>query len=112
MQRIDWSEIPADEVYPGIRRQVLQGVRQTIVRYLYAPDSAFPIHSHPQEQVTLVIAGEIEFTVDGRSLTLRAGQAAIIPANIPHGARVIGPTTVETFNALSPRRDDQPAQTR
>lgn len=112
MRAIAWSELPAEEVYPGISRQVLQGERQTMVRYVYLPGSVFPVHSHPQEQVTLIILGEIEFVVDGETSILRAGQAAVIPANMPHGARVIGSTMVETINALSPRRDDQPAPAR
>jgi quercetin dioxygenase-like cupin family protein len=109
MESITWSDVPADEVYPGISRQILHGERQTMVRYVYAPGSIFPIHSHPEEQVTIVISGEIEFTIDGEPVELRAGQAAVIPANMPHGAKVIGKTTVETFNALSPRRERQPA---
>jgi quercetin dioxygenase-like cupin family protein len=109
METVTWSEFPAEEVYPGISRQVLHGKRQTMVRYVYAPGSVFPVHSHPEEQVTIVISGEIEFTIDGIPAVLRSGQAAVIPANMPHGARVIGNVAVETFNALSPRRERQPA---
>ena len=109
MAAVTWAEVPAEEVYPGISRQVLHGERQTMVRYLYQPGSAFPVHSHPEEQVTVVISGEIEFTIDGVPAVLRGGQAAVIPATMPHGARVIGDVAVETFNALSPRRERQPA---
>jgi quercetin dioxygenase-like cupin family protein len=112
MDVADWSDRPVDEVYPGITRQILQGERQTLVRYVYAPGSVFPVHSHPQEQITAVISGEIEFVIEGEPIVLRGGQAAVIPANMPHGARVVGASVVETFNALSPRRDDQPAPAR
>ena len=109
MAVIDWSAEPAIEVYDGISRQVLNGERQTMVRYVYQPGAVFPVHSHSQEQITVVISGEIEFTVAGENMTLRAGQAAVIPAGIPHGARVVGDEIVETFNALSPRRESHPA---
>ena len=112
MRPVTWADVPSEEVYPGITRQVLHGDRQTMVRYVYAPGSVFPVHSHPEEQVTVVLAGEIEFTIDGTPTVLRGGQAAVIPANMPHGARVIGKTAVETFNALSPRREHQPAPAR
>jgi quercetin dioxygenase-like cupin family protein len=112
MESITWSGIPEEEVYPGISRQVLHGERQTMVHYVYSPGSVFPIHSHPEEQVTVVISGEIEFTIDGEPALLRGGQAAVIPANMPHGAKVIGNVAVETFNALSPRRERQPAPPR
>ncbi len=109
---VAWADVPAEEVYPGIVRRVLQGDCQTMVRYDYAAGSVFPVHAHPQEQITVVISGEIEFTINDEPVTLRAGQAALIPANMPHGARVPGTSSVETFNALSPRRDEQPAPAR
>jgi len=109
MQKISWSAIPATEVYPGIARQAVDGERQSMVRYVYQPGSVFPEHHHPEEQITLVISGQIEFTAGGVTITLRAGESAIIPSGIPHGAHVVGDQTVETFNALSPRRDQHPA---
>jgi unsaturated pyranuronate lyase len=109
MAAISWSHIPASEVYPGISRQILNGDRQTMVRYVYQPGSVFPEHHHPEEQVTVVISGQIEFTVAGETAVLTGGQAAVIPANVAHGARVIGDDPVETFNSMSPRREQHPA---
>jgi quercetin dioxygenase-like cupin family protein len=105
---VNWSEIPCEEVYPGITRQVVQGERQTLVRYIYQPESVFPQHHHPQEQVTAVLSGRIEFDVAGEVRTLTAGDVAVIPGDTPHGARVIGDEVVETLNNLSPRRDEAP----
>ena len=109
--KIDWSDVPAETVFEGITRQVVNGKRQTMVRYIYQPGSQFPVHSHPEEQVTLVISGAIEFEVDGKRVQLSAGQVAIIPSGVPHGARVLGNGVVETFNALSPRRRSNPFST-
>jgi quercetin dioxygenase-like cupin family protein len=105
---IAWSDLEVEDVYPGITRQVVNGLRQTMVRYCYEPGSVFPVHSHPQEQITIVISGTITFTIAGREQILGAGQVAVIPGGIDHGARVIGDERVETFNALSPRRDQSP----
>ena len=107
--RLSWAEIPAKVVGPGITRQVVHGTRQTMIRYVYAPGAVFPVHAHPQEQVTLVMSGRIAFEVDGQRIELGAGDLAILPGGIPHGARVIGEEPVETFNALSPRREANPA---
>jgi quercetin dioxygenase-like cupin family protein len=103
-----WSDLPKEEVYPGIFRQIVDGSQQTMVRYRYEPESVFPIHAHPQEQVTVVVSGTIEFTVGDDRITMTAGEVAVIPAELPHGARVIGSEPVETFNALSPRREQSP----
>jgi quercetin dioxygenase-like cupin family protein len=104
VEATSWDSIAADEVLPGITRQVIHGERQTMVRYVYAPGSIFPVHAHPEEQITVVVSGRIAFTVDGAERELGPGGVAVIPANVPHGARVIGAETVETFNSLSPRR--------
>ena len=103
-----WSHVPIEEVYPGITRQVIQGERQTLVRYVYQPGSVFPQHQHPQEQITAVLSGDIEFDVAGSLYLLGPGEVAVIPGDTPHGARVVGDAVVETLNNLSPRRDTAP----
>ena len=107
-----WNDLDCEEVYPGITRQIVNGARQTIVRYLYQPGSVFPVHSHPQEQVTVVISGTIVFTVAGQELMLTGGHVAVIPAGVEHCASVVGAESVETFNALSPRREQSPGPER
>lgn len=99
-----WSAIPAEQVFPGVTRQTIQAANQTLIRYVYLPGAVFPDHHHPEEQVTAVLTGQIEFTVAGESYLLGPGDVATIPSNVPHGAKVIGSLTVETLNTLSPRR--------
>ena len=107
-RRVRWDEIVADEPYPGITRQILDAERQTLVRYVYQPGSIFPVHAHPEEQITSVLSGRIRFEVAGATLLLCPGEAAIIPADVPHGAAVVGDETVVTLNSLSPRRETHP----
>jgi unsaturated pyranuronate lyase len=103
-----WESIVAYEVLPGITRQVIHGEQQTMVRYVYAPGSVFPVHAHLEEQITVVVSGRIAFIFDGNERELGPGGVAVIPANVPHGAHVVGDETVETFNSLSPRRVSSP----
>jgi len=107
-----WKDLFTKEVYPGITRQAINGANQTMVRYPYAPGSVFPVHSHPQEQVTVVISGAIAFTVAGQETVLTGGHVAVVPAGVEHGARVVGAEPVETFNSLSPRRERSPGPVR
>lgn len=97
----NWSEIESTETFPGIERQAIVTTASTIVRYTYHPGCLFPVHQHPEEQVTIVHTGEIEFTVDGAPVTLRAGQVAVIPGNTPHGARVTASEVVITDNFIA-----------
>jgi quercetin dioxygenase-like cupin family protein len=105
---IDWSAIPVEHPLDGIARQTVHGTNQTLVRYVYQPGSVFPGHSHPEEQITIVLTGSIDFTVGGSPLTLSAGEIALIPANVPHEAVVTGSEVVETLNTMAPRRFSAP----
>jgi quercetin dioxygenase-like cupin family protein len=51
--------------------------------------------------VTVVHSGEIEFTVAGQVMLLRAGQVAVIPGDTPHGARVSADEVVITDNYIA-----------
>ena len=105
---VAWSDVAEVTVLPGITRQTVHGERQSMVRYVYQPGTVFPVHHHAEEQITVVVRGRIEFEVAGRRFTLGPGDVAVIPANVPHGARVAGDEAVETFNALAPRRTADP----
>ena len=99
-----WWALPTEVVLPGVERQTVQGDRQTLVRYRYAPGAVFPVHRHPEEQITVVLGGRIAFEVDGERREVGPGEVVVIPGDVPHGATVVGDEPVETLNTLSPRR--------
>lgn len=101
---IDWADVDAQEVLPGITRQRVDGMHATVIRYVYQPGSVFPVHQHPEEQTTVVLSGRIEFSLDGARAILGPGETALIAANMPHGARVLGDAAVETINVMAPVR--------
>lgn len=105
---MSWNDVTPEQVADGVTRQVVDGAQQTIVRYVYQPGAIFPRHHHPQEQVTVVLSGRIEFTIADEVVTLGPDDLVVIPGGVPHGARVLGDTVVESINTLSPRRIDHP----
>jgi unsaturated pyranuronate lyase len=52
----------------------------------FAPHVEAPRHTHSEEQVVIVLAGEIEFDLDGDVRILREGDVVVIPPWVPHGA--------------------------
>lgn len=98
---VSWDDVPAEEMFDGIYRQAIETASATVVRYVYHPGCVFPVHRHPEEQITIVHSGEIEFTVGGEVIILSAGQVAVIPGGVPHGARVTGTETVVTDNYIA-----------
>jgi quercetin dioxygenase-like cupin family protein len=57
----------------------------------FAPGTSFPRHSHPGEEIAYVVAGKLEYRLDGRPATiLQAGDALFIPAGTVHGVTNLG----------------------
>jgi quercetin dioxygenase-like cupin family protein len=67
-----------------------QTVRETVVNVLEMPaGAAAPWHMHPgAQEVLFVIEGSLAVEIEGRGVSvLKAGEIALIPAEIPHLAR-------------------------
>ena len=83
---------------PGIQRTIVIRAdvsppgREAIVARVELPAGATSgRHTHPGEEISYVIEGEIEVTLDGLApCTRKAGEAFIIPAGAVHNARAIG----------------------
>lgn len=54
------------------------------------PNQVVPEHTHPFDAHALVLEGEVTLTLQGRSLTCRAGDTFKVPAGTPH-AETYGP---------------------
>lgn len=93
-QKIDWSEHEFTEVRPGIFGATVHTPQLTATLYRYGPDTSWEEHSHPQDQITTVLEGAIDFVVDGRPVRLTAGQLATLPGGTPHSATVPAPGAV------------------
>jgi quercetin dioxygenase-like cupin family protein len=63
-----------------------------------------PLHKHPEEQVTLILKGALEFELEGESFVLHTGEGVLIPANAEHWARAAKPTLA--YDCFSPPRKD------
>lgn len=64
------------------------------VRVDIEPGVAFPNHTHPGEEIIYVLAGALEYQVEGKPpVTLKAGDVLFIPAGTIHSARNPGSVT-------------------
>ena len=64
--RGSFHALESDQVYDGVVRRSFSSEQTTIMSYSFAPGARFPVHRHPQEQVTLVQSGEVEMTIGER----------------------------------------------
>ena len=112
VELLQWDDIPMETVNPSMRRQIITGELMTVARIYLKDGFLVPMHSHHNEQITQVISGVLKFRLgrDGdETIDVGPGQVIVIPANLPHEARVVG-DVVET-DMWAPRRDDWLNQT-
>jgi quercetin dioxygenase-like cupin family protein len=99
---VDWDDRDFTEVRPGILGSTVETPQLTVTLYRYGAGSSWEEHSHPEDQITTVLSGEISFTVAGRLVTLTEGQTACLPGGVPHSA-VVGREPVRTINVYTLR---------
>jgi unsaturated pyranuronate lyase len=97
---------PAREIFPGVRIRTAWGesLMMSFVQFEQA-GALVPTHAHLHEQMGMGLEGEFELTIDGETQVIRAGDAYLIPSNVPHSARSInGPA--RALDLFHPVRDD------
>ena len=83
---------------PGIKRTDLQrhdlsvpGREVVQVRVDFALGVVAPAHKHPGEEIVYVIAGSMEYQLEGEApVTLNVGDVLFIPAGTIHTAKNVG----------------------
>lgn len=93
-----WKDIDAADAQNELERQVMATRHLQVVRCLYREGADFPAHVHPQEQITIVEDGTLEFELAGESLRVGPGQMISIFPGVPHSSRVIGGQVVHALN--------------
>jgi quercetin dioxygenase-like cupin family protein len=99
---IDWEGRDFVAMRPGIFGSTIVSAGLTVTLYRYAPGSEWEEHRHPEDQLTIVLEGEIDFRTGPDELRLGPGQQVLIPGGVPHSATA-GSGDVVTLNVWPPR---------
>ena len=94
----------AVETEPGRRRRLIHTDSLMLVEWEFTgpwttPD---PPHTHPHEQVTYIVAGEILFFLGDERQPLSAGDMVAVPPDAPHHIQVLSDSVllIDTFTPL------------
>jgi quercetin dioxygenase-like cupin family protein len=98
------AQIPSRELVPGFHAKFIHTDHVTIGFVDILSGSRLPEHHHVHEQTTTVLEGKLELTVGGVSHILEAGQAVVIPSNVPHTA--LTHRDCKAMDVFSPVRED------
>lgn len=99
------TELPAKYPLEGITLKSVSGDRTMMTFFEFEPGAIIPLHQHPHEQITYVIEGEIEFTLDGETRLVRAGEGVVVRSDSQHSARVLS-KPAKAVDAWYPIRED------
>ena len=84
MPFVNVGDLPEIERLPGWRGRHFDSPSMTFGHWEFNAGSSIHEHSHPQEEVWLVIEGELEITVGAETMTAGPGGAAIIAPGVRH----------------------------
>ncbi len=104
MTFIDYNTRKRIQIWEGISGPVFHSEQATFGHFTLEKGSDLPAHSHPHEQWTNLIEGELEFNIDGESKVMTAGMTAYIPSDVVHSAKVI--TRSKVIDCFIPPRED------
>ncbi|MCX7324199.1 MAG: cupin domain-containing protein [Hyphomicrobiales bacterium] len=96
-----WSDLPEVEVLPGNFRRSAAGLKSSINRIRMVHPSATPPHKHAEEeQMVMMLSGEMDVTIGEEVIRLKADQVCVIPAGTQHRFQSVDGTCIflETFS--------------
>jgi quercetin dioxygenase-like cupin family protein len=99
-----WSEISPEAMNPLLTRQYVSGEKGMVARIMLMKGCVVPEHSHPNEQIALIVSGALEFNISGEKIVVRAGELIVIPSGVPHSALALEDT--EDIDFFAPPRQD------
>ena len=104
MPKIQINEIPSKPLIAGYEAQFVHTSSATFSHVRASAGALLPLHSHPHIQVSYVLEGSFELTVDGEPHHLEPGQLFVIPSNTPHSGLAI--TDCFILDVFTPVRED------
>jgi quercetin dioxygenase-like cupin family protein len=92
------------EFVPGLGFRPVLGQRAMTNFVSFEPGAVAPKHVHSEEQIVIILDGEMVFDLDGDVRTMRKGDVAVIPAWVPHGAWTVDTHCQEVDVFCPPRQ--------
>lgn len=93
------------KIFPGVDVFTVAGKEMMLSRAVFEPNAIVERHSHPHEQVGMVIRGSALFEVGEEQQTLEVGDMYVIPGGVPHRVTATD-SGCEALDIFHPIRED------
>ncbi|MEK6782372.1 MAG: cupin domain-containing protein [Bacteroidota bacterium] len=104
MPFISLAQQKTKEIWPHVHGAFAHSEKITMARITLEKGALVGEHKHIHEQWSIVLEGELEFTVSGETQSVKAGTVVYIPSNELHSAKAI--TSCQVMDVFSPARED------
>ena len=97
------------ELVKGSNSHLIRGSNVMISFLTMKAESVFELHSHPQEQIMIVIEGYCDEVIEDRIYRVGPGDVIRLPPNVVHGA-FLREVDCKAIDVFSPARSDYAAK--
>jgi quercetin dioxygenase-like cupin family protein len=107
----NFRDVPPHRDGEGVTQKVFRGIDQMVGFTIIEPDrpDAAP-HTHPYEQINLLVEGELDFIVGDERISLEQYDVVEIPPGVKHTSRAVSDDPAILL-ACWPLREDRLAST-
>jgi mannose-6-phosphate isomerase-like protein (cupin superfamily) len=103
-----WSEMPKQTLMNGLfERTALRSDGGLVTLNWFKPNAPkHAQHSHPFDQIALIVTGTLVMVIDGKEHVIGPGSAIYIPKDVPHTGYPQGDEPVLNIDIFAPARED------
>ncbi len=102
---VSYDGVLPQDMGGGVTRRVL-AYSDTLmcVENTFAKGAVGALHSHPHTQITYVVSGRFDFTIDGETRSVKAGDTLLKENGVEHGCVCVEPGVL--LDIFNPMRQD------
>ena len=93
------------QLFAGVNAHVLWGSNLMLALVDLQPHSVVTEHSHPHEQMGMVLEGRAEFTIGGETRVLGPGDMYLMPSGVRHKVTALD-VPVRALDVFNPPREE------
>ena len=99
------KDVPSTPCEDGVSRKILgMGGSLMMVEVMFETGGVGSVHTHVHEQVSYIAKGSFEFSLNGETRVVSAGDSIYVPSGAPHGTKALEDSII--VDVFSPMRED------
>jgi quercetin dioxygenase-like cupin family protein len=102
------EQVPITVLVQGSHSHLVRGSNMLVSFLTMKTGSVFELHSHPEEQIMVVLEGFCDEVIEDKMYRVGPGDVVYLPAHIRHGA-FVREVDCRTIDVFAPARADYAA---